>query len=445
MSLSPTMLKALERQNYLVPSPVQRNVIPKALRGASVLAQSATGSGKTHAYLIPLIEKADLSLTRIQALVICPTRELARQTYEFAVKFCQFFPKLRVRLFTSETDLSQNVEGKEMPPQIAIGTPGRLKDLLLTKRAYTIQNLKRVVLDEADMLMDMGYFEDIEAIVSELKNPQLLVFSATLKQNLKDELKKFVKEDFDFEGEKVQTAKEVSHHLVDIKHAGEKEATLRFLKDKNPYLALVFCSKKETVNEVYGYLKGNGIDCLYYSGDLTERERKRALKEIRANIHPVIVTSDLLSRGIDLPDVTDVISVDLPTDLEFYYHRAGRAGRFGKVGDSWVFYNRDTLKRPRILKEKGLEFDFYSLKGGVLTKEKAGLLEKERPSGKKPFSEAERKEIMIAKSKASKGKVEPMHKKKKALAIEKVKRKYKRKAIKSKIREQLDSRYKKGE
>ena len=228
-NLSSQLTNALNKLGYIDPSPVQKAVIPKALRGTSLLAQSETGSGKTHAFLIPLIEKIDINLNRPQAIVISPTRELARQTYEFAFEFTRFFPKFKVRLYTSESDVSDNVEGKSVPPQLIIGTPGRLKDLLITKHIFFLGNLKRAVLDEADMLLDMGFFGDIEEIFANLDEPQTMVFSATLKQNLKDELLKFVRSDFEFENDNIQTASSVKHHLIDIKHIGESAALFSFL------------------------------------------------------------------------------------------------------------------------------------------------------------------------------------------------------------------------
>lgn len=440
-NLSPQLVSALDKLGYREPSPVQSSVIPKALRGLSLLAQSETGSGKTHAYLIPIIQKTDFNLGRTQSIIVAPTRELARQIFEFATAFTRFFPKLKIRLYTSEADISQNEEGKLYPPQIAIGTPGRLKDLLVDKAIFTLKNVKTVVLDEADMLLDLGYFSDIEALFSRLDNPQTMVFSATLKQNLKDELMKFVKSDFEFESDKVETASTVRHHLVDIKHVGLPEALLGFLKVRKPYLAICFASKKETVAELAKVLKANGVDAIYFSGDLDERSRKRAIREIRANTHAVIVASDLLSRGIDIPDVSDVISCDLPSDLEFYYHRAGRTGRFGKDGDSWVFYNADTTRRPLELIENGTKFDYYTLKSGALSIDPVGLAKKKKLSKKKPFSEEELKEIKIAKALSRPKRVEPMHKKKTGFAIDKVKKKYRRQAIEKNVRRELEKKW----
>lgn len=441
-SLSKKMVSALNALGYKDPSKVQSTVIPKALRGVSLLAQSETGSGKTHAYLVPIIEKTDTNLNRLQTIIVAPTRELARQTYEFARQFQRFYQTLRVRLYTSEADVTQNEEGVSVPPQIVIGTPGRLKDLLVDKHILTLQNVKTVVLDEADMLLDLGFFADIENIFALLIDPQTMVFSATLKQNLRDELAKFVRSDFEFENEKTETSSTVRHHLIDIKHQGTVNALVSFLNIRKPYLCIVFASTVKMVNEVAKGLKNNGINAIYFSGSLDDRSRKKAIREIRSNKYSVIVASDLLSRGIDIPDVTDVISVDLPSDLDFYHHRAGRSGRFGKEGDSWVFYNADSVKEAKRIMDEGVIFDFYVLRKDELKLDPVGLLPKTKLSKKKEFPEEEKKEISIAKALARPKHIEPMYKKKKQFAIEKVKRKYRKKAIQKSIRKELEKQYK---
>ncbi len=441
-NLSSSLINALEKLGYKEPSKVQSVVIPRALRGKSLLAQSATGSGKTHAYLIPILAKLDMNLERVQDIIICPTRELARQTYEFARAFIRFYPKLKVRLFTSESEVNQNVEGLSVAPQIVIGTPGRLHDILVEQHLLSLNNVRTVVLDEADMLLDLGYFEDIASLFSILGEPQILVFSATLKQNLKDELNRFVKSDFEYENEEVNTASSVRHHLVDIKHRPLTDALLSFLKIRRPYLCIVFASTKEKVGQINRFLVGEGFDTIYFSGDLDERNRKKALRAIRENKAPIIVSSDLLSRGMDIPDVSDVISVDLPNDLEFYHHRAGRTGRFGKEGDSWVFYDDDSNKLPLALIGTGVKFDFYSLRNEELKKDPVGLLPKEKLRKKKAFqNEEEQKEIKIAKARHRGKIVKPGYKKKEKLAIEKVKRKYRRKAIQKSVRKELEKKF----
>ena len=435
LNLSKTMVETLKKQGYVEPSPIQLSIIPRALRGESLVVQSPTGSGKTHAYLIPLIEKVDQNLPRLQSIIIAPSRELARQVYEFAKPFQKTYQKLKIRLLTSEAEKTDNTSGLSFSaPQIVIGTPGRLKDILINDYSLDLHGVKSLVLDEADMLMEFGYFEDIDAIYQKLTSePQTMVFSATLHEGLKENLRRYIKSDFTFEGGDSRTAAEVKHHLVDIKHCGPYEALKRFLKIRNPYLCLVFCSKKEDVKKTFEALRADNYACEMFSGDLSQRERRAAIRRIKENRYQIIVASDLLSRGIDLEDVTDVISMDLPSELEYYHHRAGRTGRFGKKGDSWVFYNADSTKRPLLLMKEGIPFEFMTLKEDRLEIDPVGLAPKKKLTKKKTFSEEEQRDVKIAKANARSKKVKPGYKKKVQWEVERVKNKYRRKAIQKSI------------
>ena len=433
-SLSEKMVASLKKQGYTEPSPIQFSVIPRVLRGDSLICQSPTGSGKTHAYLAPIIDRIDQNLPRLQAIIICPSRELARQVFEFAKPFQNAFPKLKVRLLSSEAEKSATQEGLREAPQMVIGTPGRLKDVLIDEYALDLHGVKTLVFDEADMLLDLGYFEDIDEIYGKLSSdPQVLAFSATLHEGLKDKLRRYIQSDFLYEGGKEKTAGTVTHHLVDIKHVGTVEALIRFLKLRNPYLCLVFCSKKEDVKKHYSALKEAGFSVTMFSGDLSSRERRSAIRMIKENHYQIIVCSDLLSRGIDIEDVTDVVSIDLPSDLAYYHHRAGRTGRFGKTGDSWVFYNADGIRRPKMLMDEGIPFTFEILKADGLIIDTVGLAPKKKLSKKKAFSEEEAKEVKIAKARTRSDKVKPAYKKKQQWEVEKVKNKYRRKAIQKSV------------
>lgn len=433
---------ALEKLGYLSPSPVQSRVIPQALRGKSLVCQSETGSGKTHSYLIPIIAKTDMTLTRLQNIVVCPSRELARQVYDFACAFQRFFPKFKVRLYSSEQDVSQNKEGSSIAPHLAIGTPGRLKEMLSASYCFDLHGVRRVVLDEADMLLELGYFEDIDEVYRKLpEGVQTMVFSATMNEGLKAKLERYIGSEFLFQGEKTKTSSRVNHHFVNVKHAGANEALLRFLKVRQPYFALVFASKKETVKSTYDFLRSSGVEAVMFSGDLDQRERKQAIRRIRSNQYAVVICSDLLARGIDLEDVTDVISLDLPSDLSYYYHRAGRTGRFDKTGDSWIFYNADSTARCLELMAQGLPHDAYVLKKDALEPDPIGVEKKKNFNQKKPFSDEEIRDVKRAKAETRSDKVKPGYKKKQKLAVERVKNKYRRKAIQKAIKAKKDERY----
>ena len=436
--LSPELVHALEKLGYVHPSPVQQRVLPKALNGKSLLCQSETGSGKTHAYLVPILQRIDVNLPRLQAIVMCPSRELARQVYEFAFAFTKYLPRLKVRLFTSESEKKQNQEGLLEAPHIVIATPGRAKDLLHDQNLLDLHGVRMLVLDEADMLMELGYFEDIDAVYGDLpENVQTMVFSATLHEGLKQQLERYIDARFLYEGEQTQTASTVFHHFVDVKHIGKNQALSRFLSIRRPYLALVFASKKEDVHAAYAYLREHGVEAICFSGDLDTRERKQALRQIKANTCPVVVCSDLLARGIDIEDVSDVISLDLPSDLSYYYHRAGRTGRFGKSGDSWVFYNSDETTRAKNLLDGGTPFDFFTLKETELAPSEGAFLLKKKKTFKRTVSADEARAVSIARAKSKSDVVKPGYKVKTRKAVEKVQGKFRRKAIQEKVRANL--------
>ena len=442
--LSKELVSALNGLGYKEPSPVQTRVIPKALQGKSLLCQSETGSGKTHAYLVPILESIDMNLPRLQSLIVCPSRELARQVYEFAFAFTKYFPKLKVRLFTSEAEKTANVEGLTIAPQVVVATPGRAKDVLVDSYALDLHGVRSLVLDEADMLMELGYFDDIDAVYAHLpEGLQTMVFSATLNEGLKQRLNRYIDAKFLYEGEANRTASTVAHHFVDVKHGGKFDALLRFLAVRKPYLALVFASKKEDVAAANSYLKEHGIDTVFFSGDLDTRERRKAIRMIKSNRFPVVCCSDLLARGIDIEDVTDVISLDLPSDLSYYYHRAGRSGRFGKPGDSWVFYNADELSRAKALLSQGTEFDYYALKGDSLVPVDGSFLKPRRIQFRRELSPEESREVSIAKARTAVDQVKPGYKAKRKKAVEKVHGKYRRRAIKAKVRGQVFGKPKK--
>lgn len=436
------MVASLNAQGYTSPSQVQSRVIPKVLSGSSIVCQSETGTGKTHSYLIPIIERIDLDLPRLQAIIIAPSRELAQQTFAFAKAFQNHFQKLKVRLFTSSEDKTQNTEGLSIAPHIVIGTPGRLRDILSDEYGLNLRGVRFLVMDEADMLAEMGYFEDIDAIYEKLpEKMQTMAFSATLNQGLRDKLSKYIKSDFLYQGVKEKTPEGVHHHLIDVKHVGKEEALRRFLEIKRPYLALVFASKKEDAKKAYDALKEWGYEPVYFSGDLDARERKQAIRMIKSNRYQIVCCSDLLARGIDIDDVSDIISLDLPNDLSYYFHRAGRTARFGKSGDSWVFYNADSAPKAKTLLDQGVKFDFLTLKKDSIEEDPVGLAPKKKFTAKKPFGEEEQREVKIAKAMTRTKKVEPGYKKKRKEAVEKVKRKYRRKAIKDAIRKRRTEEY----
>ena len=439
INLSTTMIKSLNRQGFNEPSEIQLRAIPKALKGETLMVQSATGTGKTLAFLIPIIEKIDFLNQSIQAIIIAPTRELAQQIYDFAIPFVKEFPSLKIKLFKSGVEREESSQGLSIPPHIAIGTPGRLLDILVGK--VSLKSVSTIVLDEADMLLREGFFGEIDKIVEQTNKPRFLVYSATLESNLAHELERYIGPNIPVINEETMTASNVTHYLIDIRHNDVLTSLINVIEAIKPYLLLVFASKKETANELYAGLRAKKYKAALLTGDLDARERKSIIRRVKDGEFYILVCSDMAARGLDIPDVSDVINVDLPNNLEFYYHRAGRTGRFNKTGNCYTFYNNDKTAKPLALIKNGVNFKYFVLKDKELVEGKG--IEKSHPTKRKVDEELQNKIRKVkAQTRAKDKKVKPGYKKKQKAAIDKVKQQHRREIIKKDIRRQRVERYK---
>lgn len=439
INLSESMIKSLNRQGFTSPSEVQLRAIPKALKGETLMVQSATGTGKTLAFLIPLIEKVDYNNQNIQSIIIAPTRELAQQIYDFAIPFTKEFPSLKIKLFKSGIEREESSQGLSIPPHIAIGTPGRLVDILVNK--VSLKSVNTIVLDEADMLLREGFFGEIDKIVEQTNKPRFLVYSATLESNLAHELERYIGPNIPVINEETMTASNVTHYLIDIRHNDVLTSLIDTIEAIKPYLLMVFASKKETANEIYASLRANKYKAALLTGDLNARERKSVIRQVKNDEVYILVCSDMAARGLDIPDVTDIINVDLPNNLEFYYHRAGRTGRFNKKGNCYTFYNNDKTGKPLALIKNGVNFKYLVLRDKELVPGKG--IEKSHPTKKKVDEELQNKIRQVkAQTRTKDKKVKPGYKKKQKQAIEKVKQKHRREIIRKDIRRQRVERYK---
>lgn len=438
INLSESMIKSLNRQGFSEPSEIQLRAIPKALKGETLMVQSATGTGKTLCFLIPIIDQIDLKNQNVQSIIIAPTRELAKQIYDFAAPFMQEFPGLKIRLFKSGVEREETEKGLSVPPHIIIGTPGRLADIL--GKNLSLRFVNTIVLDEADMLLREGFFGEIDKVVDKTNKPRFLVYSATLESNLAHELEKYIGPNVPVINEETMTASKVTHYLVDIRHNDVITSLENMIDIIKPYLLLVFASKKETANEIYAALRAKKYKAGLLTGDLNARERKSVLRQIKNDEIYILVCSDMAARGLDIPDVTDVINVDLPNNLEFYYHRAGRTGRFNKSGNCYTFYNNDKTAKPLALVKNGVPFKYFILKDNELVV--GHPIEKTHPNKRKVDEELQ-KEISKIKAQGRRNKkVKPGYKKKQKEAIAKAKQKHRREIIRKDIRRQRVERYK---
>lgn len=428
------LLVALNELGYYEPTRIQEAVLPKALKGNSFIAKSETGSGKTHSFLIPCFNRVNIEQNAITSIVISPTYELSSQTYEFASKIANKLDDVKVKLLSKNTPKDESIEalsyGNEMP-NILFGTPGRLFDLIVKEKKIDISKVETLVFDEADMLLDEKYFEQIMGLINRITPKQKLIFTATMKEHLIADTRKIfgVNEVIDID-KKVRANKNITHHLVDIKHKSIYDSLKLFIESENPYLTMVFASKKKTVNEIFNRLNDDGFKCAMLNGEMPVRERKIIMKRIQNGEFNLIICSDIASRGIDLADVSTVISLDLPSDLDYYYHRAGRTGRNNKKGDSYIFYDDDHKDKLHELLKSPIEFDYLILRNEGL---KAGNnIRNPKPKRKNEVLE---NKIKIAVSKNKSKKVKPNYKKKVRRAILKTKIEHKKEIVRKNIRE----------
>lgn len=443
-NLKTKLVAALDELGYKNASAIQEIVIPKALKGKSLIVKSMTGSGKSHCFIIPILNNLKLDNKNAQSIIISPTRELARQTYLFFKQFEPYFEGLNVKLLIGGHQQKDDEVLKNNPPHIIIATPKRANDILVLESFIKLGCVKSVVLDEVDMMMDMGYFNDIDQLLKRLKDIQIMSFSASYPNKVIHLLKKYMPVDEIISLDDNITNDNVTHFAIDIKHQDKNEMVYKFINKFNPYGLIIFCSLKSDVNVVYNYLIEHKIKCGMLHGDLSQRERKNMMKMFKNNDFHIMVCSDMASRGLDLDNISDVLNYDLPNNEEFYFHRAGRVGRMNKKGNCYSFYNVDSVDKITNLEKNKITFTYLVYKNNDFIS--SLKVKKERKNNRLDPEIVElNKNIKIAKSKATTKKVKPNYKKKVKVAINEVKRKYKKEKIKKEIKKQLKKKYQQGD
>ncbi|WP_076461217.1 DEAD/DEAH box helicase [Limosilactobacillus caccae] len=365
--LKPYLLTAIKKINFQKPTPVQEKVIPVVMAGQSVVGQSATGSGKTHAFLLPLFSKIDPAKQEVQAVITTPSRELAYQIYSAAKQLNKFADvPLTIHNYVGGTDKQHQLDQLERrQPQLVIGTPGRVLDLVKSQ-ALDIHTATMFVVDEADMTLDMGFLHEVDQIASHFpEDLQMMVFSATIPQKLRPFLKKYMENPV---VEEIPTTAvinpDVDNWLMSTKGQDRNQLVYQLLTMGEPYLALVFANTKERVVELTHYLEEQGLKVAMIHGGLEARRRKRTMRQIRDLDFQYVVATDLAARGIDIDGVSLVINDDLPTDLEYFVHRVGRTGRNGMKGTAITLYEPAEDDLIAKLEERGIKFVPKQLKNG---------------------------------------------------------------------------------
>ncbi|PPE05193.1 DEAD/DEAH box helicase [Williamsoniiplasma lucivorax] len=429
----------LQDLHFVEPTSVQQKVIPLIKKHKNVIALAHTGTGKTHAFLLPILNNLNFEQTnKVQALIVVPTRELAKQIYDNVKPFLKHEPRMSVGLYIGGEDIKKDQEAlNKNQPTIAIGTPTRLKELYVLD-ALKLTSANYVVVDECDMIFDLGFIEDVDFILAKMKKDLVLsFFSATINQQLQQYLKKYIKESFFIDDSQSKpTNSNVKHLLIDTKNK-ELELTLaNIVKSINPFLVLIFVNNKNDVSKIVTILRKQGIDHIgELHGDLQPRTRTAMLKRVKNNEFKYVVATDVAARGVDIEGVSHVISINLPKDLSYYIHRSGRTGRNKLTGISYVLDNIENKDRIQQLTDQGIEFAVAKFVDGHLTEVKAKVKKKRQVE-----LDQESQKVL---NKYKNTKIKPGYKKKRKSELDKIKKKIRRKHIQESIDKIKKGKYKK--
>jgi len=352
LGLSPEILKAVAKMGFEEASPIQSETIPILMSGKDVVGQSQTGSGKTAAFAIPAIERVDPAVHAPQALILCPTRELAVQVAEEVAKLAFFKRGVRELPIYGGQSYDRQLRGLKMGAQIIIGTPGRVMDHL-ERGTLKLDRLSMAILDEADRMLDMGFSEDIEKILSQAPpERQTVLFSATLPQGIQRLIKRHTREPVNIRIESQEMsvpAIEQSYYEVDRR--SKLEVLCRLIDLQDIKLAIIFCGTKMMVDELAEHLVARGYSADKLHGDMTQVMRERVMAKFRKRGFEFLVATDVAARGLDVDDIEVVFNYDLPQDAEDYVHRIGRTGRAGRAGRAITFVaGREIWKMQQIIR-----------------------------------------------------------------------------------------------
>lgn len=427
--------------NFETPTKIQKEIIPLVYKHRDIIGISQTGTGKTHAFLIPIVDMIDVELDCVQAVITAPTRELATQIFEHAKLFMKHNKDLKVSLLIGGSDKQKAIDKLVNQPHIVIGTPGRIKDLSLDEQALKITTADVFVIDEADMTLEFGYLEDIDAVLGKMKdNLQMMVFSATIPQMLRPFLQKYMQNPKLVEiDEELSTSRNVSHYLVPTKHRDRYIVLKEIMSIIDPYICLIFCNRRTEAASLTKKLREDGYKVGEIHGDLEPRERRQMMRRIKNMEYQYIVATDIAARGIDIDGASHIINMDFPTELDFYIHRSGRCGRGKYTGECYNMYDTSNQNIVQDLEKKGITFEMKELRGNQFVDSKD---REKRKSRVKHQTELEKKITSIVRKPT---KVKPGYKKKRKRVIESMVKKEKRQVIQQDIRRQKKERAKQAQ
>ncbi len=337
LGLSEQLLRGVEKLGFQRPTRIQTEMIPLALAGKDILGQSKTGTGKTAAFGLPIIQKASPE-TPLQALILVPTRELAIQVTDDLRQLGKYTP-IRVIAIYGGQRIRIQADRLKKDPHLVVGTPGRIMDMH-GRGLLPYENMRFVVLDEVDRMLDIGFRDDIRRILGSITHNRLTIFvSATISAEIERLGRQYMREPVKIEAttSSSMTVSEVKQRYFTVEPWDKKQLLVHLLTHEDPALTLIFCRTKQTVDGLTEYLQRKGIDAHAIHGDMYQGKRNRVMDRFRRRELSVLVASDLAARGLDVTDISHVINFDLPEDPEVYVHRVGRTARAGREGIAWSF------------------------------------------------------------------------------------------------------------
>ena len=336
LGLSEAMLKALEQKGYGYPTTIQQEAIPHFMQWKDVIAKAPTGTGKTFAFGIPMIEHIDAASDAVQGLILAPTRELAIQIGDELRGLLTYYQGIRVAVLYGGTGIGGQIKQLERKPQIVVATPGRLMDHY-NRKTIRLDKIQTVVLDEADRMLDMGFFKDVTKIIEKVKNRKNLgLFSATISQEVMTVSWMYQRDEVEITVEpKQEDRPDIDQYCMTVTPLEKAETTLRLIRTQGYERVMIFCNTKHMCQRLCDDFQRAGLDCECIHGDIKQSLREKAMQRYRDGKLQVLIATDVASRGIDVDDVDCVINFDVPEENEYYVHRIGRTGRAKRKGVAW--------------------------------------------------------------------------------------------------------------
>jgi len=374
------MLKALEKKGYGYPTTIQQLAIPEFMQWKDVIAKAPTGTGKTFAFGIPMIEHIDPELAEVQGLILAPTRELALQIGDELRGLLTYYQNIRVAVLYGGAGIGGQIKQLERKPQIVVATPGRLMDHY-NRKTVRLDKIQTVVLDEADRMLDMGFFKDVTRIIDKVKNRRNLgLFSATISQEVMTVSWMYQRDEVEITVEpKKEDRPDIDQYSITVSPLEKAETTFRLIRTQGYERVMIFCNTKHMCQRLCDDFQRAGADCECIHGDIRQSQREKTMQRYRDGKLAILIATDVASRGIDVDDVDCVINFDVPEENEYYVHRIGRTGRAKRKGVAWSIVGNfpEKAKLDEIAK-----FSNYTIRSMLLGED--GTLTEEVVAAPKP-------------------------------------------------------------